>query len=688
MKKLSDYARENNISYSAAWRKFNKNEIPNASKLPNGTIVVTETSVASTTVNPFVQNPPAMAISVDTNNKVSRASTTTRRNGISTLGNPADRYANVRAGGLPYKRNSSVIGATAIDCREMVELCRQAYFNFSVVRNIVELMVEFTCSDWYMTGGNKTARDFFTSFWKKVGLKNLHTQFSREFWRSGNPFIVREEIVIKADDIRQMTQTFGLSAAKSVTLPGKYTILDPADIQFEGGSSFVLGQYSKVLNDYEMECLRNPRNQTDEQLFLSLPSEIQKAIKDKRQAVTIPLDMSKCYYIPFGKQDYEPFGVSIIWPVLDDIEWKAQMKKMDAAIARTVQQAILLITCGESPKDNPNGSVNQAQLENLQTIFQNESVGRVLIADYTTKAQFIIPQIADILDPVKYEVINQDIRDGLNNILIGGGGNEKFANKAVSLNVFIERLRSAREVFIENFLQPEIRRISELLGFRQIPDIKFTEINLKDELEFSRIYTRLVEIGVLTPVEGLTAIETGRLPSAEESLEHQKQHVEHKEEGYYQPLSGGLSDQKELAEVNNDAKMEQQQQKLVQQNGRPPGKGKPIKKKVKPIGGSTYSASKLKELAHQASILDNAVIEALRINNGLTKLNKTQAKVAKELAAIIISNETPENWINSITDYIKSPIDKNKEQVDEIITIASDFGLDIYSASLLYHARN
>ena len=65
----------------------------------------------------------------------------------------------------------------------------------------------------------------------------------------------------------------------------------------------------------------------------------------------------------------------------------------------------------------------------MQKLFENQSVGRVLIADYTTKAQFVIPQVSDILDPKKYETVNSDINSGLNNILTGvGGSGERFAN--------------------------------------------------------------------------------------------------------------------------------------------------------------------------------------------------------------------------------------------------------------------
>jgi len=66
------------------------------------------------------------------------------------------------------------------------------------------------------------------------------------------------------------------------------------------------------------------------------------------------------------------------YPVLEDINAKAEMRKMDMAVTRTTQQAILLVTMGTDPDK---GGVNQKNLEAMQALFQNESVGRVLIAD-------------------------------------------------------------------------------------------------------------------------------------------------------------------------------------------------------------------------------------------------------------------------------------------------------------------
>ena len=231
------------------------------------------------------------------------------------------------------------------------------------------------------------------------------------------------------------------------------------------------------------------------------------------------------------------------YPVLEDINYKTELKRMDMAIARTMQQAVLLVTTGTDPEK---GGVNQKNLLELQKLFENQSVGRVLIADYTTKANFVVPQIGDLLDPRKYEIINSDIQAGLNSMITGAGSGtstatgDKASSFSTKVEIFLARLKQARETFLQHFLIPEIKRVAQSVGLKNYPTPFFDEISLRESTNFAKVYSRLVEIGVLTPTEGIKAIETGRLPTPEESLESQNEYKSNKDKGLYIPMIGGV----------------------------------------------------------------------------------------------------------------------------------------------------
>jgi hypothetical protein len=595
--------------------------------------------------------------------------TQTRRNAAADI-TRTNRYKNIDDGLIPFRYSTGISNGSNMNVRDAVILCQKCYYNFAIFRNTIDLMTEFSCSDIYFKGGSQKSRDFFSAWLKKINMFDLQDQFFREYYRSGNVFIYRFDTKIQPEDVSKITQTFGLSSkAANIMLPARYNIINPADVQIGGTINFSVGRYYKILTDYELERLKAPKTEEDLEVLKSLPPETQKLITKTRVGIlTLPLDRNRLCAVFYKKQDYEPFAVPMGFPVLEDINWKAEMKKMDMAVARSLQQIILLVTMGTEPEK---GGINQKNLEAMQSLFTNQSVGRVLIADYTTKAEFIIPNIGNLMGPEKYQIVDRDIQIGLNNILIG---NEKFANESIKVQVFIERLKQARESFINNFLYPEIRRISKELGFKNYPTPYFEDIDLKDDIQYSRVYTRLIELGILTPEEGITAIETGKLPDPESSVQSQQKLRELKDQGYYQPLIGG-------------AKMGEP--------GRPAGStGIPqTTKNVKPVGegrqarAALFDIEKIKDNFILASRLQEKVEASLREKHSLRKLSKQQKDVAFEIVKIIASNESPENWENVIAEYLTNPKDKNPNTINEIESIAVEHSIDSYVASILYHSK-
>jgi hypothetical protein len=613
---------------------------------------------------------PLMVSNASVNEIKASESTTSRRNSAANIPR-TDRYKNIDDGLIPFRYSTGIKNASNMNVRDAVILCQKAYYNFAIFRNTIDLMTEFSCSNIYFKDGSQKSRDFFSALIKKINIFDLQDQFFREYYRSGNVFIYRFDTKIKDEDINKITQTFGItSKAANVNLPARYIIVNPADIQIGGSINFSAGRYYKILSDYELERLKAPKTDEDIEVLKSLSPETQKLINEKTIGVlTLPLDRERLAAVFYKKQDYEPFAVPMGFPVLDDINWKAEMKKMDMAVTRTMQQAVLLVTMGNEPEK---GGVNQKNLEAMQSLFANQSVGRVLIADYTTKAQFVIPDIGNLIGPQKYEVVDRDIQMGLNNILIGS---EKFANTSIKVQIFVQRLKQARETFINNFLIPEVRRISKDLGFKNYPTPHFEDIDIKDDVQYSRVYTRLVELGILTPEEGLTAIDTGRLPSIEESLTSQEKFRELKDQGLYQPLIGGAIQGGSAGRPTGSTGIPQSTK-----NVKPIGEGKQSK-------ATLFDIEKIKNNFILASKLQDKVEASLREKHSIRKLSKQQKEVAFEIVKIIASNENPESWDTVVDEYVKNPKDKNIEKIYAIDEIAVEHGLDAYVSSILYHSK-
>lgn len=609
--------------------------------------------------------------------------TQSRRNVAGSI-ERTNRFSNIDSGLVPFRYSSSVYGTnrSSIDVRDAVVLCQKCYYNFAIFRNIIDLMTEFSCGKIVFKGGTEKSRNFFSALFDKINIWDFQDKFYREYYRSGNVFVYRFDGDIRPSEMREMSQAFAEETKDSsylaptstinthpdkleiepMRIPVRYLLLNPADIQMMSTLNFAYGIYFKILTDFEIAQLRNPTSEEDIAMFKDLPEEVQKQIKIGSRVISIPLDPQKIRMVFYKKQDYEPFAVPMGYPVLEDINFKAELRKIDMAIARTMQQIVLLVTAGAEPEK---GGVNQRYIESLRKIFANQSVGRVLIADYTTKAEFVVPAIADLLDPKKYEVVNNDINVGLNNIF---AGSEKFANQSQKVELFLSRLEQGRRAFLNNFLIPEIKRISKSLNFKSYPYPEMEDIDLKDSSTMKKVCARLMEIGILTPEQGFEALKTGILPDPSTSKEEQQEYKKKRDSGLYTPLLGGSK---------NDA-------------GRPNGSKAPqTTKKISPIGTKAseepikYSVVKIRDNLLLAGLVEKEVIASLKTKHSLKKLNNLQKEMSLEITTQIMANEEPSKWVDSVQSYCENLEDKNHERVKKVNQIAVEHQTDNYLASVL-----
>ena len=596
-------------------------------------------------------------------------SPTGSRKNVAAMTSTTDRFGSIRNGLLPY--NYAMDG---VNVREAIELCQKAYANVSVFRNAIDIMSEFANTEIYLEGGTQKSRDFFTEWFKKIKLWNLRDQYFREYYRSGNVFLYRVDGKFKADDFAKLVSQIGVLGDNKIPL--KYIILNPFDIVAKRSSTFATGAYEKILSEYELARLQNPITEEDKEILDAMPSAVKKDIKKGAyytDGLKIELDPKKLTYSFYKKQDYEPFAVPFGYPVLEDINAKMELKKMDQAITRTVENVILLITMGAEPEK---GGINAQNLSAMQSLFKNESVGRVLVSDYTTKAEFVIPDLGKVLGSEKYQVLNEDIKQGLQNIVIG---EEKYSATEVKAQIFVDRLKESRNAFLNDFLQVEMNRIAKELGFRSFPTAKFRDVDMRDQTQLMRITTRLMELGVLTPQQGMDMFHTGQFPQAKEISPAQNTFNEERKEGYYNPLVGGVP----LIAPGGDGQEQVQKNTTNKVAGRPEGTtGIPLVKGNYSVKGIQSVVKKIEKT--RASISGN-----LKKKLNIKKFNEQQENMLNKLCeAVVVSNEieTWESVANSCVNNFDNIASLNA--MPDVLSILAEHQLeDDYSAAILYHSK-
>ena len=573
-----------------------------------------------------------------------------------------DRFSSIRRGLLPYE-----YAADGVTCRDAIELCQKAYSNVAVFRNAIDIMSEFTNTDIYLEGGTRKSREFFYEWFKRVNIINLKDQYFREYYRSGNIFLYRIDGKFKAEDYAKLINQVGTIGRGDNSIPLRYVLLNPYDVVAKRATTFTYsGAYQKVLSDYEIARLASPQTDEDLAIFQSLDLETQKAIRDgsySRKGLSLDLDPNKLSYSFYKKQDYEPFAIPFGFPVLEDINAKLELKKMDQAITRTVENVILLITMGADPDK---GGVNPNNMAAMQNLFRNESVGRVLVSDYTTKAEFIIPELNLVLGPEKYQILNEDIKQGLQNIVVG---EEKFNSTQVKAQIFIDRLQESRYGFLNDFLNKEIKRIAKNLGFRSWPEARMKDIDMRDEVQLMRASTRLMELGIITPKQGMEMFHNGKFPEPDQLNDAQKDFLEEREQGYYNPIVGGVP----VFSPNGGPK---------KQAGRPEGTTDI------PLANAKYSRASIQKTIYE---IDNLIHEAKgKISKKLKvdSLNSDQEDMVNTLCESIVCSQAKEYWDETLESCVKDFNEiENLNTLKEVLDISAEHTLDTYPSAILYHSH-
>ena len=452
----------------------------------------------------------------------------------------------------------------------------------------------------------------------------------------------------KADDYAKIVNQVGSINPSLNKIPLRYILLNPYDVVAKRATTFSTGAYEKVLSEYELQ-------------------ETIKKGGYSTNGLKLALDPRRLSYSFYKKQDYEPFAIPFGFPVLEDINAKMELKKMDQAITRTVENVILLITMGADPDK---GGINANNLAAMQNLFKNESVGRVLVSDYTTKAEFIIPELNRVLGPEKYQILNEDIKQGLQNIVVG---EEKFSSTQVKAQIFIDRLKESRSGFLNDFLQREVKRIANELGFRSYPEVKMKDIDMRDETQLMRVSTRLMELGILTPQQGMDMFHNGRFPEADQIAPSQKDFVKERKDGYYNPLVGG---------VPMIGPEEGENTNTPQQAGRPEGTVDV------PIVNAMYSRADIQKTIYKIDEFINSAKAQMMENLGVDKLSDSQEETVASLCESIVCSENKESWAETVKSCVKDFNEiENLHTLTEVLTLSTDHKLELYPAAILYHSN-
>ncbi len=199
---------------------------------------------------------------------------------------------------------------------------------------------------------------------------------------------------------------------------------------------------------------------------------------------------------------YSPYPTPYLFPVLEPLIFKQQLRRMDFAVASRVINAILLVQEGD--KDFPLTEENQANLDSLKEQIQARSGNPllmerlfILFSNHTTKLTWVHPDVSAMLNQDKYKQVNEELNEGLGftRILLTGESRQAQASEisTYAIQPMMEDFRS----MIQEWIHDTYWKAGEVNGFsaKKLPEPNFRPIRLQDFVKTAAVFAQAFKEG-------------------------------------------------------------------------------------------------------------------------------------------------------------------------------------------------
>ena len=216
------------------------------------------------------------------------------------------------------------------------------------------------------------------------------------------------------------------------------------------------------------------------------------------------------------------------------------------------------------------------------------------------------------------------------------------------------------------------------MGFRNYPTARFKEVDTKDSTQTQRVATRLMELGLITPEQGMDVINKGVFPEAEQIGRSQDKFIEERKKGYYNPIVGGVP------MVTEEEEEQKEVQKVPGVPGRPQGtKGIPQEN-----SRANVSTENISQVIKASEDLQDFCKKTIRKHHQIKRLNKNQNQMVDDLCKKVVIAKDIKDWKITVESCVKDNNNILKLDLPKgVEETASDHSLTDYTAAIIYHSE-
>lgn len=475
--------------------------------------------------------------------------------------------------------------------KQRIASCMFAVKDFGIIKNVKDIMIDFSSEGFTVEHTNAVAQRFLRSYVKATKFDDTLNEIFDMFYTTANTFIWETPATIPNAKINEFKRTMGVKTdyktKGDVTLPWKYTILNPLNIETIGSRLMGTFQYGFNLSDADMRVLNtkgdpNARqgndldNRFNTQRFPEtqnvLPEEFRSMIKKDKNGnfkQVVPLDSDRLDVLFYKKLSTDTWAVPPLWPALEDVDFKRTLRLMDRSSAWAIMHGVTVFKLG----DIKNGIVpGKKEFQKLSKMLAQPTWGMNIVWNEAISIESIYPDLGNQFGVAKYESVDRDILAalGISEVLTNGrGGN--FANSFLSVKTLLERLQYGRNI-VKTWAEEKLSEVCRIMGFRNCNvKVKFGKMSLRDERAEKELMIKLVDRNlvsretVLRTFDESLDIEGKRMQKEDELVDQGKLPPK------YTPLSntdfGILEDDDPRLPGNDDVPVGGPEG----ENGRPPG---------------------------------------------------------------------------------------------------------------------
>lgn len=387
--------------------------------------------------------------------------------------------------------------------KDTVKLCRSFYKSVGMVRNIIDLMVDFTCEDLEIIHTDLEKQIFFNVWAKKVQLQDRVESFVKNLLVDGNTVVKRVtgkltkpvenewvEKSLSAPDQKLKTKD---NTPDKREIPIRYIFLDVVNLSWNHDDISILTGDRKLSMSIPRHITSIMKNK-DTSIYQSLPQDMRTKLGS---GDSIQLDMDKIYYTSLRKDDWESWGTPLLYGIIPDVFYKNKLRLAEVSALDGVINVIRIWKLGDH---NLKIFPDVGAIDHLRDIITANPGGGALdiIWDSMIDMKDYYPPIDKILGAEKYTQVNSDILTGLGipEVLIGGRGSN-FSNSFIQLKTLVEKLKGYRNRVLD-WVNNETSMVCHAMGWKKAPLVRFKEMNLHDENVSKRLIVGLLDRGIIS----------------------------------------------------------------------------------------------------------------------------------------------------------------------------------------------